>query len=150
MLTPVTPPCYLTNNQSQNCAQADHIPCNHHPPTSLTWHSKMLCWNSLGSLGVLVPRYPGLFVYLVACVWFFATLWTIACQAPLSVEFFRQEYWSGLEFPSPRDLLDPGIKPRSPVSPALQGDSLPAEPLGKLNIYLFIWLCWVLVAALGI
>ena len=57
-------------------------------------------------------------------------LWTIAHQAPLSVEFSRQEYWSGLPFLS-ADLPDPGIEPMSPVSPALQEDSLPAEPLGK-------------------
>ena len=49
----------------------------------------------------------------------FATLWTVALQAPLSMGFSRQEYWSGLPFPSPGDLPDPGIKPRSP---ALQAD----------------------------
>ena len=49
----------------------------------------------------------------------FATLWTVACQAPLSMVFSRQEYWRGLPSPSPRDLPDPGIKPASPVSPAL-------------------------------
>ena len=47
------------------------------------------------------------------------------------MEFFRQEYWSGLPFRSPGDLPDPGIKPVSPVPPALQADSLLAEPLGK-------------------
>ena len=57
--------------------------------------------------------------------------WTVAHQAPLSMELFKQEYWSGLPFPSPRDLLNSGIEPISPVSPALQADSLPAEPLGK-------------------
>ena len=46
--------------------------------------------------------------------------WTVACQAPLSIEFSRQEYWSGLPFPSPGNLPDPEIKPRSP---ALQVDS---------------------------
>ena len=51
----------------------------------------------------------------------FATAWTVAHQAPLSVEFFRQEYWSGLSFPSPGDLPDPGIKPLFPVSLALAG-----------------------------
>ena len=45
--------------------------------------------------------------------------------------FPRQEYWSGLPFPSPGDLPDPGIEPASPVSPALQEDSLPAESSGK-------------------
>ena len=44
-------------------------------------------------------------------VWFFATPWTMACQTPLSMEFSRQEYWSGLPFPSPGDLPHPGIKP---------------------------------------
>ena len=50
----------------------------------------------------------------------FATPWTAAHQAPLSVEFSRQEHWSGLPFPSPGDLTDPGVEPRSP---ALQADS---------------------------
>ena len=61
-------------------------------------------------------------------VWPFVTLWTVACQAPPSMGFSRQEYWSGLPFPSPGDLPNPGIKPRSP---ALQADSLPSEPPGK-------------------
>ena len=53
-------------------------------------------------------------------VWLFATAWTVACQAPPSVEFSRQGYWSGLPFPSTGDVLDPRIEPRSP---ALQVDS---------------------------
>ena len=58
-----------------------------------------------------------------------ATPWTVAYQAPLSVGFSRQEYWSGLPFPSPgEDLPNPGIEPRSP---ALQADSLPSKPSGK-------------------
>ena len=68
---------------------------------------------------------------VVSCVRLLATLWTVDSRA-LSVGFSRQEYWSGLPFPSPRDLPNPGIKPVSPVSPALQADSLPAEPSGKL------------------
>ena len=56
------------------------------------------------------------------------TTWTVARQAPLSMEFSRQEYWSGLSFPSPGNLPNPGIQPRSP---ALQVDSLPSEPPGK-------------------
>ena len=58
----------------------------------------------------------------------FATPWTVACQAPLSMGFSRQEYWRGLLFPSPEDLLDPGIEPRSP---ALEADALTSEPPGK-------------------
>ena len=58
----------------------------------------------------------------------FATPWTIALQAPLSMEFSRQEYWNGLPFPSPGDLPIPRIEPESP---ALQANSLPSEPPGK-------------------
>ena len=60
-------------------------------------------------------------------VWLFATLWTVAHQAPLSMEFSRLEYWSGLPFPSSGDLPDPGIKLLSPASP--------------------VWLLWVLKAS---
>ena len=65
---------------------------------------------------------------LFSCVRFFVTLWTIAHQA-LSLGFPRQESWSGLPFPSPGDFPGPGIELASPVSPALQADSLPAKPL---------------------
>ena len=58
----------------------------------------------------------------------FATPWTVAHQAPLSMGFSKQEYWSGLPFPSPGDLPNPGIKPGSP---ALQADALSSEPPGK-------------------
>ena len=58
----------------------------------------------------------------------FATPWTVAYQAPQSMEFSRQEYWSGLPFPSPGYLPNPGIEPGSP---ALQADALPSEPPGK-------------------
>ena len=54
-------------------------------------------------------------------VWLFETLWTIVHQAPLSRRFSRQEYWSGLPCPPPRDLPDPGIKLMSFISPALAG-----------------------------
>ena len=58
--------------------------------------------------------------------------WTVAGQAPLSMEFSRQEYWSELPFPTPGDLPNPGVKPGSL---ALQADALPSEPPGKLLIY---------------
>ena len=54
----------------------------------------------------------------------FATPWTVALQAPLSMAFSRQEYWSGLPCPPPRDLPDPGMEASSPLAPALQADSL--------------------------
>ena len=58
-------------------------------------------------------------------------LWTVACQAPLSVGFPRQEHWSGLLFSSPGNLPDPRIEP---MSPALQADSLPLNHLGSPNL----------------
>ena len=61
----------------------------------------------------------------------FATPWTIACQAPSSVGFSRQEYWSGLPFPPPGDLPDPGIELWSPT---LHADALPTEPPVKQEI----------------
>ena len=61
----------------------------------------------------------------------FVTPWTAALQAPLSMGFPRQEYWSGLPFPSPGDLPNPGIKP---MSPALAGGFFTTEPPGKCSI----------------
>ena len=61
-----------------------------------------------------------------------ATPWTVHNQAPPSMEFSRQEYWSGLPFPSPGDLPNPGIEPGSP---ALWADALLFEPPGNLSIY---------------
>ena len=58
----------------------------------------------------------------------FCDLWAVVHQAPLSIGFSRQEYWSELPYPSTGDHPDPGIKPRTP---ALQADSLPSEPPGK-------------------
>ena len=63
-----------------------------------------------------------------SCVQLYATLWTAAHQAHLSMGFSRQEYWSELPFPSPGDLPDPGIEPRSPT---LQEDTILSEPPGK-------------------
>ena len=63
---------------------------------------------------------------------FFASSWIVAHQAPRSVEFSRQEYWSGLPGPPPGDLPDPRIEPRSPT---MQVDSLPPEPPGKPWVY---------------
>ena len=61
-------------------------------------------------------------------VWLFATPWTVAYKAPLSMEFSRQEYWSGFPLPSPGDLPNPGIEPGSP---SLQADALSSEPQRK-------------------
>ena len=70
-------------------------------------------------------------VKLLSCVRLFATPWTVTCQAPQSMGFSRQKYWSGLPFPSLGDLPDPGIEPRSPT---LQAEALPSEPPGNPEI----------------
>ena len=70
-------------------------------------------------------------VCVCACVGLFSTLWSVTCQAPLSMEFSRQAYWSGLPFPSPENLSDPGIEPESPVSPALVSRFFTPQPPGK-------------------
>ena len=67
-------------------------------------------------------------VKLLSPVRLFVTPWTVAYQAPLSMGFSRQECWTGLPFPSPGDLPEPG---NEPGSPALQADALPSEPPGK-------------------
>ena len=59
--------------------------------------------------------------HVLSCVCLFVTPWTVAHQAPLSMEFSQQEYWNGMPFPLPGDLPDPGIKPASPGSSALVG-----------------------------
>ena len=98
-----------------------------------------------------------------SCVLLFVTPWTVACQAPLSMGFSRQEYWSGLPCPPPKDLPNPGIKPTCVMSPALQGDSLllaqPGKPLrlhccpinrfistnlSRFHIYALIYICFSL------
>ena len=69
-------------------------------------------------------------------VWLFATIWTIAHQAPLSMKFSRQEFLSGLSFPTPRDLPNPGIEPASLVSPALVDRFFTTESYQKFILIL--------------
>ena len=67
----------------------------------------------------------------LSCVWLFVTLWTVACQNPLYMEFSRQEFWSRSPYPPPGDLPDLGMKLASLKSPAFQAGSLPLGPPGK-------------------
>ena len=97
---------------------------------SQTWLSNWTDWLLIASLccvgfccTTMWDSYE--WVKSLSHVQLFATLWTVALQAPLSMGFSRQEYWSGLPFPSPGDLPNPGIEPRSPV---LQADALSSEP----------------------
>ena len=85
------------------------------------------------------PRVQFSSVQSLSCVWLFATLWIVVRQAPLSVEFSRQEYWRGLPFPLPGDLPDAGIEP---VSPALQADSLPLSHQGSSRGRLLVNFNW--------
>ena len=71
---------------------------------------------------------------LLSCVQLFETPRTLTCQTPLSMEFCKQEYWSGLPFPPSGNLADPGIKPVSPIS----YDSLPLSHLGSPYVELSI------------
>ena len=84
------------------------------------WPTKFLLWCICLDLCVCAQ--------LLSPILFFATPWSIACQAPLSMEFPRQGNWSQLPFPSPGDLPDPRIYP---AAPALAGGVFTTEPLGK-------------------
>ena len=85
---------------------------------------------------------------LLSHVWLSVTSWTVACQALLSMEFPRQEYWYGLPFPTPGYLLDQGIEPMSlvsPVSPALAGEFFTTVAPGKptyiyIHSYIYIYI----------
>ena len=78
---------------------------------------------------------------LLICMWLFATAWTVANQAPLSMGFPRGEYWSGLRFPAPWDLPDPGTEPVSPHWPA---DSLPVNHQGSPTWMVGLTSKWIL------
>ena len=75
-----------------------------------------------------------------SCVQLFATLWTVACQAALPTGFCKQEHWSGLPCPLPGDLLDPGIEPVSPQSPALAGGLSTTRATWEALVYCNIFL----------
>ena len=77
--------------------------------------------------------------YTYTCVWLFATLWTVAHQASLSMEFSRQEYWSVLPFPSLGDIPSPGMEPVSLPSPPMAGGFFATVPPGKPHK----WRCYV-------
>ena len=91
----------------------------------------MTTWEKLLYHKIKVNIFPKICVCVLSCVQLFATLWTVARQAPLPTGFYRQKYWSGLLFPPPGGLPDPGIKPEFPMSPALAGRFFTTEPPGK-------------------
>ena len=73
-------------------------------------------------------------VHVLSHVQLFATLWIVSHHVPVSVEFPKQGYWSGLQFPAPEDLPNPGIKPTSPVSPALADGFLTTSATCKAQV----------------
>ena len=104
-------PWWLSGKESCQCGKHEFDPCSRKIPHAMEQISSYMC------------------TQLLSHVWLFGTSWTIACQAPLSMECFRQEYWRGLPFLPLRDLPDPGIEPASPASSALTVDSLPLSHL---------------------
>ena len=103
--------------------------------------SQSVVFNSLQPHGLQHTRLPcpsltarkwKVKVKSLSCVWLFATLWTVVHQASPSMGFSKQEYWSGLPFPSPEDLPNPEIKPKST---ALQADALTSEPPAQIHVH---------------
>ena len=80
---------------------------------------------------------PACVLSCFSCVQLFVTLWTIAYPAPLSMEFSRQEFWSRLPCPPPRDLPYPGIEPAFPVSPALAGGFFATSTTWEVQLWLY-------------
>ena len=126
------------------CQVVSHLPSSMEKsvlPLNLMAQDKDILKIRFGFLHPPFFSYFHFLIYLVracmlshfSCVRFLATLWTIVLQAPLSMEFSRQEYWSGLPCPLPGDLLDTVI---DPWSPALHVDLLPSESPGKPEEFL--------------
>ena len=89
--------------------------------SQLAWRLDTLALETVGFWALVMVSGSSKVVHACMLSWvqLFATLWTVACQAPLSVEYSRHEYWSGLLCPPPGNLPDPGIEPTSLASPAL-------------------------------
>ena len=135
--------CQLKESRSNDIPEARSTPSTQILVSNL--FSNKMIYGSLwkqwllgaGNIQDELGESSGVFVkVLLSRVQLFATPWTAACQAPLSMEFSRQEYWSGLPFLSSGDLPDPGIQPRSPAAPALWADSLLPSHQGSPILHL--------------
>ena len=124
-------------NNSNKSKQGDKGPilcswCK--PRIKMTWAQRV----SLSQVTFQPPQADYILIWgraqSFSLIHLFTTLWAIFCPALLSMGFLRQEYWRELPFPSPGDLPNPGIQPRSPT---LQADSLPFEPPGKLIVFYY-------------
>ena len=115
------------------------IPCNlyllyfHQSVYDLTFLCVYICtYMCINIWGVSQWCYSCMCLCVLTLSFMSSSLWPhLACQAPLSTQFPRQEYWSGWPFPSPGDLHDPGIQPMSPESPALASGFFTTEPQGS-------------------
>ena len=133
-----SPQVHKLTNPSDTCTMSTgHGSCfrklagNRHRWLESTWEVQAAAFISSvspGSRGVCVPAKS------LSRVWPFETLWAVAHEAPLSMGFSRQEYWSGLPCPSPGDLPDPRIEPASLMSPALAGRFCTTGATGKLSL----------------
>ena len=98
-------------------------------------HPWRLNSNTTLSTKLVLPSWCACTLSCFSRVWLFVTLWTVAHQAPLSLQFSRQEYWSGLTCPSLGDLLNPGIKPASLESSALASRFFTTSKIWEAHIY---------------
>ena len=119
--------CHRGSSVNDQCMNEWVPPRTNHPRASsqlhsITWNPTV--WDRSPPLGPRVNEKEEecMCAKSLSHVQFFVTPWTVACQAPLSMEFSRQECWSWLSFPFPGDLPDPGIEPASLMSPALAGE----------------------------
>ena len=138
--------CFFRPNRpaSRTCIHRPHSP--HREKKKRLENYRPSTWKATpASLQDLMPGGTSIFTWGAVLSHFsrvrlFATLWTVARQAPLSVGFSRQTYWSGLPCPSPGDLPNPGVEPESPAS---QADSSLSEPPGKPQKPLFLWVLYL-------
>ena len=119
--------CFL---ESERLRKSPYEAVCYFPNCNLSNHLYFQMYSHIASvlLDTMCPLSIFIFFKSLSCVRLFVTSWTAAHQAPQSMGFSRQEYWSGLPFPSPGDLPNPGIKPGSPT---LEADALTSEPPGK-------------------
>ena len=130
-------------NSARNANKNPLVRCREYSPNN-SMHLIFICVpQNLMYLPSIIHGKDFLYMCVCSVMSLFATLWTVAHQAHLSVGFPRQKYRSGLPFPPPGALPDPGIEPVTPVSPALAGGFFNTEPPGKpwrikyINSYLF-------------
>ena len=138
---PVPQNCFELSNYISSLELPEHLVTNSFQSGKccLAFNLYMLFIHKTSNFhkGLDFLSFPSSWVCVCVCVCalshaqLFATLWTVAHQAPLSIGFTRQEYWSGLPSPPAEDLPNPGIEPASPLASALQADSLPLSYWGS-------------------